>query len=151
MNPDLAMSDALLKSTGAGNLFTVSGEPDVSIEPANAGDQGEPGDVVVEIYGIDVYDPTTGAVRASSTDDIAMWMVDTAYDGKSFFVRHAYFTGAEDPYKRLKQALRSEIDENAWATLYATRSRPFAKPATGRTAVKVINHYGDEVLKVYFV
>ena len=151
MNPDLAMSDALLRSTGAGNLFTVFGEPDVTIEPANADDRGNPGDVVVEIHGLDVYDPTTGAVRASSTDDIAMWMVDTAHDGESFFVRHAYFTGAEDPYKRLKQALRSEIDENAWATLHATRSRPFARPARGRVAVKVINHYGDEVLKVYSV
>ncbi|MDP9241438.1 MAG: site-specific DNA-methyltransferase, partial [Actinomycetota bacterium] len=100
---------------------------------------------------VDVYDPTTGAVRASSTDDIALWLIDTAYDGESFFVRHAYFTGANDPYQRLKQALRADIDEAAWASLYSTRSRPFPRPDTGRIAVKVINHYGDEVLKVYDV
>ena len=102
----------------------------------------------VTIHGLDVYDPTTGEVRASSTDDIACWFIDTDYNGESFFVRHAYFTGAGEPYDRLKRALRAEIDEAAWAALYTTRSRPFAKPSTGKIAVKVINHYGDEVLKV---
>jgi len=135
------MGDTLLKSTGAGNLFTVFDEPDVEITKDGR-------DLVVAIRGVDVYDPTTGAVRASSTDDIALWLVDTAYDGESFFVRHAYFTGANDPYLRLKKALRADIDEAAWAALYSTRSRPFPRPDTGRIAVKVINHYGDEVLKV---
>ncbi len=141
MNPDLAMGDTLLKATGAGNLFTVFGEPDVTIESTSDG-------LVVEIRGVDVYDPTTGVVRASSTDDIACWLLDSAYDGESFFVRHAYFTSADDPYRRLKTALRAEIDEDAWASLYRTRSRAFPRPDTGKI-IKVINHYGDEVLKVY--
>ena len=93
---------------------------------------------------------TTGAVRSSSTDDVACWFIDTEYDGESFFVRHAYFTGAE-PYEKLKRALRAEIDEAAWASLYSTVSRPFERPETGQVAVKVINHYGDEVLKVFGV
>ena len=143
MNPDLSMGDELLKKTGAGNLFTVFGEPDIQIQHT------DDGQIVVELHGVDVYDPTSGDVRSSSTDDIACWFIDTQYDEQSFFVRHAYFTGAGDPYKQLKRALRAEIDPDAWASLYQTRSRPFPPPTTGRIAVKVINHYGDEVLKVY--
>ena len=142
MNPDLAMGDELLKKTGAGNLFMVFGEPDVDITEKN-------GQVVAEIKGIDVYDPTTGQIRSASTDDIACWFIDTSYNGESFFVRHAYFTGADEPYDKLKRALRAEIDEGAWSSLYSTVSRPFDKPETGKIAVKVINHYGDEVLKVF--
>jgi adenine-specific DNA-methyltransferase len=145
MNPDLAMGDELLKKTGAGNLFMVFGEPDMEIRTA------EDGKVVVEIRGVDVYDPTTGVIRSSTTDDIACWFLDTNYDEESFFVRHAYFTGAGDPYEKLKRALRAEVDEAAWASLYSTVSRPFDPPETGKIAVKVINHYGDEVLKVFEV
>ena len=143
MNPDLAMGAELLKKTGAGNLFMVFGEPDVEIR--RLGD----GLVRVEIRGVDVYDPTTGQVRSSSTDDIACWFVDTDYNEESFFVREAYFTGAGDPYGSLRKALRADVDEAAWATLYTTESRPFPAPETGKIAVKVINHYGDEVMKVY--
>jgi adenine-specific DNA-methyltransferase len=144
MNPDLSMGDELLKKTGAGNLFMVFGEPDVFVSPAD-----EEGNLTVELRGLDVYDPTTGQIRTASTDDVACWFIDTNYDGESFFVRHAYFTGADEPYEKLKRALRAEIDEAAWASLYGTVSRPFAPPETGKIAVKVINHYGDEVLKVY--
>ena len=144
MNPDLAMSNELLKKTGAGNLFTVFGEPDVTISGTDEG-------IVVEVHGVDVYDPTTGVVRASSTDDIACWFIDTDYDGEQFFVRHAYFTGADKPYEKLRRSLNADIDEAAWASLYSTKSRPFPLPSTGRIAVKVINHYGDEVLQVYEV
>jgi len=142
MNPDLAMGDELLKKTGAGNLFMVFGEPDVDIKKKN-------GHIVAEIKGLDVYDPTTGQIRSSSTDDIACWFIDTNYNGESFFVRHAYFTGAQEPYDKLKRALRADIDEAAWSSLYSTVSRPFDKPESGKIAVKVINHYGDEVLKVF--
>ncbi len=143
MNPDLAMGDELLKKTGAGNLFMVFGEPDITIH------KEKDGKISVEIRGVDVYDPTTGAIRSNSTSDIACWFIDTAYNEESFFVRHAYFTGDKEPYERLKRALRAEIDEGAWSALYSTRSIPFDRPKTGKIAVKVINHYGDEVLKVY--
>jgi len=145
MNPDLSMGDELLKTTGAGNLFMVFGEPDVDIK------KQKDGKVVVEIKGVDVYDPTTGQIRSNSTDDIACWFIDTDYNEESFFVRHAYFTGAEEPYEKLKRALKAEIDEAAWSSLYSTVSRPFEPPKTGKIAIKVINHYGDEVLKVYEV
>ena len=142
MNPDLAMGEELLKKTGTGNLFMVFGEPDLEVKQ-------EDGQVSVEIRGLDIYDPTTGEIRSSSTEDIACWFIDTKYNNESFFVRHAYFTGGDKPYEKLTRALRAEIDEGAWETLYSTTSRPFPKPETGRFAVKVINHYGDEVLKVY--
>jgi adenine-specific DNA-methyltransferase len=145
MNPDLAMGDELLKKTGAGNLFMVFGEPDLDVK------KQKDGKITVTIKGLDVYDPTTGQIRSSSTDDIACWFIDTNYNGESFFVRHAYFTGAEEPYDKLKRALRAEIDESAWSALYSTTSRPFDPPKTGKIAVKVINHYGDEVLRVYEV
>lgn len=141
-NPDLAMGDELLKKTGAGNLFMVFGEPDVDINLAG-------GEVTVELKGLDVYDPTTGQVRSASIADIACWFIDTNYDGTSFFVRHAYFTGGQKPYESLAKTLRAEIDEDAWASLYSTTSRPFDKPASGKIAIKVINHYGDEVMQVY--
>jgi adenine-specific DNA-methyltransferase len=143
MNPDLAMGGDLLKKTGAGNLFMVFGEPDIEIKTQKNGD------VVVEIRGVDVYDPTTGQVRSNSIDDIACWFIDTDYNEESFFVRQAYFLGAEEPYDKLKRALRAEIAETAWSSLYTNVSRPFPVPGTGKIAVKVINHYGDEVLKVY--
>jgi len=103
----------------------------------------------VEVRGVDAYGPTTQEIRGHSTDDIACWFIDTACNGESFFVRHAYFTGAGDPYDKLKRALRAEVDEAAWASLYSTTSRPFDRPNSGKIAVKVINHYGDEVLKVF--
>ena len=123
----------------------VFGEPDVDIRKQTDSK------VVVEIKGVDVYDPTTGQIRCSSTDDIACWFIDTDYNEESFFVRHAYFTGAEEPYEKLTRALKAEFDESAWTLLYSTVSRPFDPPQTGKIAIKVINHYGDEVLKVYEV
>jgi adenine-specific DNA-methyltransferase len=144
MNPDLHMAGEL-KNTGKGNLFTVFGEPDIEIH-----DQPD-GTITVEVKGVDIYDPNTGEVRSSDVKGIAAWFIDTAYNEESFFVRHAYFLGANEPYKALKTALKAEIDEDAWATLNKATSRPFGRPDTGRIAVKVINHFGDEVMKVFGV
>ncbi|RSN07287.1 site-specific DNA-methyltransferase [Streptomyces sp. WAC 05977] len=143
MNADLLMGEEL-KKTGAGNLFTVFGEPDIELEETADG-------LVVHLNGVDVYDPTTGEVRSKDTGQIALWMIDTDYNEESFFVRHCYFTGGNDPYKRLKMALKTDIDSDAWESLYSITSRPFAKPETGKIAVKVINDYGDEVMKVFGV
>jgi adenine-specific DNA-methyltransferase len=154
MNPDLAMGEELLKKTGAGNLFMVFGEPDVEVTGllVDGPPDGMYGSYLeVEIKGVDVYDPTTGQIRNASTDDIACWFLDTAYDGESFFVRHAYFCGGDEPYEKLRRALRAEVDEAAWSSLYSARSRPFRHPKSGKIAIKVINHYGDEVLKVLSV
>jgi adenine-specific DNA-methyltransferase len=130
-------------SSGAGNLLMAFGEPDLELRTP------PDGKLQVELRGIDVYDPTTGEIRCNTTDEIACWFIDTDYNEESFFVRHAYFTGADEPYAKLQRALKAEINEEAWASLYQTVSRPFDPPSTGKIAVKVINHYGDEVLKVY--
>ncbi|MBN7764077.1 site-specific DNA-methyltransferase [Nitratireductor aquibiodomus] len=138
INPDLHMPD--LANTGAGNLFTVFGEPDIEVH-----DEGE-GLISIEVAGVDMY--KGGEIVSGDADDIAVWFIDTDYDYESFFVRHAYFPGANDPYKALKTTLKAEIDPDAWQSLKRTRSRPFSRPASGKVAVKVINHLGDEVMKV---
>jgi adenine-specific DNA-methyltransferase len=144
MNADLHMADDL-KNTGKGNLFVIFGEPDIDITPVGNGQ------IQVKINGVDVFHPNTGEVRSDGADGIACWFIDTDYNEESFFVRHAYFLGANDPYKSLKTTLKAEIDEEAWSTLNSDTSRPFDKPASGRIAVKVINHLGDEVMKVFRV
>ena len=147
MNADLHMAEDL-KNTGKGNLFVVFGEPDIEILPA---DDGVPDDdrIRVKIRGVDVFHPGSGEVRSDGPDRIACWFIDTDYDEESFFVRHAYFLGAGDPYKALKTTLKAEIAPEAWATLNSDTSRPFDRPKSGRIAVKVINHLGDEVMKVF--
>lgn len=144
MNADLHMAGDL-KNTGKGNLFVIFGEPDIDILPA------EDGRIRVKINGVDVFHPNTGEVRSDNADGIACWFIDTDYNEESFFVRHAYFLGANDPYKALKTTLKAEINGEAWATLHSDISRPFDKPKSGRIAVKVINHLGDEVMKVFGV
>jgi len=144
MNADLHMA-ADLKNTGKGNLFVIFGEPDIEIQNVDAGQ------IRVKVKGIDVFKPHLGRVEQSSPDELACWFIDTDYNEESFFVRHAYFLGANDPYKSLKTTLKAEINEEAWETLKSDTSRPFDKPDSGRIAVKVINHLGDEVMKVFRV
>ena len=149
MNADLHMADEL-KNTGKGNLFVIFGEPDIDILPV--GGEGAGGTrIQVKINGVDVFHPTTGEVRSDGADGIACWFIDSDYNEESFFVRHAYFLGANDPYKALKTTLKAEIDADAWASLHSDISRPFDRPESGRIAVKVINHLGDEVMKVFRV
>ena len=144
MNADLHMAEDL-KNTGKGNLFVIFGEPDIELLP-------EPdGRLRVKVKGVDVFDPSTGEVRSDGADGIACWFIDTDYNEESFFVRHAYFLGANDPYKALKTTLKAEINQESWGTLHSDTSRPFEKPKSGRIAVKVINHLGDEVMKVFRV
>jgi adenine-specific DNA-methyltransferase len=144
MNADLHMAEDL-KNTGKGNLFVIFGEPDIDLIPE------KDGKVRVKVKGVDVFKPQTGEVISDNADGIACWFIDTDYNEESFFVRHAYFLGASDPYNALKTTLKAEIDPEAWATLHSDTSRPFDKPSKGRIAVKVINHLGDEVMKVFRV
>ncbi|MDP2762064.1 MAG: site-specific DNA-methyltransferase, partial [Sideroxyarcus sp.] len=162
MNADLHMAENL-KNTGKGNLFVIFGEPDIDIlgldgkslkvmvdgkETYRVPDGSK---LMVKVNGVDVFKPQTGEVVSDSADGIACWFIDTDYNEESFFVRHAYFLGANDPYSALKTTLKAEINLEAWATLNSDTSRPFDKPKSGRIAVKVINHLGDEVMKVFKV
>ncbi len=142
MNADLHMSEDL-KNTGKGNLFVIFGEPDITITSVAGGK------FQIKINGVDVFHPSTGEVRSDGADGIACWFIDTDYNEESFFVRHAYFLGAHDPYGALKITLKAEINKEAWDTLNSDTSRPFSRPKSGRVAVKVINHLGDEVMKVF--
>ena len=144
MNADIHMAEDL-KNTGKGNLFVIFGEPDITISPTGGSK------LCVKVNGVNVFDPSTGEVRSDGPDGIACWFIDTDYNEESFFVRHAYFLGANDPYTALKTTLKAEIDPEAWASLQRDTSRPFEKPKSGRIAVKVINHLGDEVMKVFRV
>ncbi len=144
MNADLHMADSL-KNTGQGNLFVIFGEPDIDLLDA------PDGQIQVRVNGVDVFHPSTGEVRSDGAEGIALWFVDTDYNEESFFVRQAYFLGADDPYKSLKTTLKAEINREAWESLHSDTSRPFDKPTSGRIAVKVINHLGDEVMKVFRV
>jgi adenine-specific DNA-methyltransferase len=144
MNADLHMAEDL-KNTGKGNLFVIFGEPDVRIL------NEEDGRVRVKVVGVDVFKPQTGVVDSDGPDGIACWFIDTDYNEESFFVRHAYFLGQNDPYSALKTTLKAEINQEAWESLHSDTSRPFEKPKSGRIAVKVINHLGDEVMKVFRV
>jgi adenine-specific DNA-methyltransferase len=144
MNADLHMADDL-KNSGKGNLFVIFGEPDIDILPTTNGQ------IQVKVNGVDVFHPNTGEVRSDNADGIACWFIDTDYNEESFFVRHAYFLGANDPYTALKTTLKAEINQESWETLHSDTSRPFDTPKSGRIAVKVINHLGDEVMKVFKV
>ena len=144
MNADLHMAKDL-KNTGKGNLFVIFGEPDIELLPQ------PDGRLRVKVKGVDVFDPSTGEVRSDGADGIACWFIDTDYNEESFFVRHAYFLGANDPYKTLKTTLKAEVNREAWETLHSDTSRPFDRPKSGRIAIKVINHLGDEVMKVFKV
>ena len=144
MNADLHMADSLM-NTGKGNLFVIFGEPDIDILNT------EDGQIQVCVKGVDVFHPNSDEIRSHGPEGIACWFIDSDYNEESFFVRHAYFLGANDPYKALKTTLKAEINEGAWATLHSDISRPFDRPASGRIAVKVINHLGDEVMKVFRV
>ena len=144
MNADLHMAEEL-KNTDKGNLFVIFGEPDITLLPE------KDGKVRVKVNGVDVFHPNTGEIRSDSAEGIACWFIDTDYNEESFFVRQAYFLGANDPYSSLKTTLKAEINEEAWGTLHSDTSRAFNKPKSGRIAVKVINHLGDEVMKVFKV
>ena len=144
MNADLHMAEDL-KNTGKGNLFVIFGEPDITLFPQTNGQ------MCIKVNGVDVFKPQTGEVVSHGADGIACWFIDTDYNEESFFVRHAYFLGANDPYSALKTTLKAEIDKEAWDTLNSDTSRPFDTPKSGRVAVKVINHLGDEVMKVFRV
>ena len=144
INPELHMASNL-KNTGNGNLFVIFGEPEIDII------ETQDSQIQVQVKGVDVFNPSTGEIRSEGPDGIACWFIDTDYNEESFFARHAYFLGAKNPYQDLKTTLQKEINEEAWASLYSDISRPFPKPDSGRIAIKVINHLGDEVMKVFRV
>ena len=144
MNSDLHMATDL-KDTGGGNPFIVFGEPDIEVTKT------EQDELTVTIKGVDVYDPKQDEVRSDNADNIDCWMLDTDYNEEAFFARHVYFPGRDKVYDAFKKFLNNDIDAEEWESVAKTTSRPFPRPKTGRIAVKVINHFGDEVMKIFEV
>ena len=132
-----------LKNTGTGNIFMVFGEPDIKVAKT------EKNKIKIKINGLDVYDPTTGSIRNNPVEQIACWFIDTDYDGESFYVKHAYFVGNEKEFESLKKTLKLQLDLEEWSKLNSTESIPFEIPKSKKNALKVINNFGDEILKVY--
>lgn len=141
INPDLAMDD-LLKKTSSGNIFMTFWEPDISVEKTSTNL------IQITVHGVDIYDATTGQIRKWTDNEIACRFIDANYNETSFFVTHAYFTWWDKPFEKLRKTLKAEINEEAWEQIYTTVSAPISVPSTGKIAIKVINHYWDEVMKV---
>lgn len=139
--PDVLVGD-LLKTTRASQIFTVFGQPDVRVDR-----QGD-GTYVVELRGVDIYDPLTGEVHSTPGKDVAAWFLDTDYDGMTFHICQAFFPGDPDAWEKLQRALRAQIDPEAFERMRGTVSFPFKPGEHQRIAVKVIDFRGNEVVRV---
>lgn len=133
------MSD-LLKTTATSQLFTVFGEPDVTVKHKDS-------KFIVTLRGVDVYNPLDGAVTSARADQIAAWFLDTDYDGRTFCIVQAFFPN-KSAWEKLQRALKGTLNEEAFDKLTGTESLPFIAGEHNRAAIKVIDHRGNEVMKV---
>ena len=146
--PDVLMGD-LLKNMRSSQIFSVCGQPDVTLAPA----EPPPGGAAnaqywqVKLEGLDVFDPATDRVEPTPGRDVPAWFLDTDYNGLVFRPRQAFFplTGAWD---NLKRSLRAEFDDSVWAHLAGDTSEPFIGGPNDQIAVKVIDHRGNELMVV---
>jgi very-short-patch-repair endonuclease len=146
--PDVLVGD-LLKTTRASQIFTVFGQPDVRISPSPpAGRAGVGATYIVELRGVDIYDPLTGEVHSERGKNVAAWFLDTDYDGKTFKIAQAFFPGDPDAWEKLQRALKAQIDPEAFERMRGTNSFPFTPGEHNRIAVKVIDFRGNEVVRV---
>ena len=158
MHDDL-MQEGLIKKDKKAASFVTIGEPDINAE------KQKDGSYIIEIRGLDIYDPIRDEVKPRSAADIAYWMVDDDYDGSSFMVRQVFFCGGDkdefDKWKRglsdlvkqmtkkkVEQTLKVEIDDEAFDRLYGFRSNPIAFKKGKRVAVRVVSQFGEESTKV---
>ena len=141
VSPDVLVGD-LLKTTRASQIFTVFGQPDVNVQ------KQKDGTFVVELRGVDIYDPLTGEVHSTRGEDVAAWFLDTDYDGRTFHICQAFFPGDPDAWEKLQRALKAQIDPEAFDRMRGTVSFPFQPGEHRRIAVKVIDFRGNEVVRV---
>ncbi len=139
--PDVLVGD-LLKTTRASQIFTVFGQPDVAWK------RNDDGTYVVELRGVDIYNPLTGQTEHSQGSEVAAWFLDTDYDGKTFHICQAFFPGDPDAWDKLQRALKAQIDPEAFHKMRGTVSFPFEVGKYRRAGVKVIDFRGNEVLRV---
>ena len=161
MHDDL-MQEGLLKKDKKAASFVTIGEPDIGLDVTDAGK------AIIEIKGLDIYDPIKDEVKARNVEDIAYWMADTDYDGSNFVVRQVFFCGGgkdefskwrkgleniakEKTKKNAELTLKIDIDDEAFDRLYGFRSHPFEVRAGQQVAVRVVSQFGEESTKVLTV
>ncbi|MCY4631504.1 MAG: hypothetical protein OXE75_11580 [bacterium] len=130
-----------LKDDDQHRAFIILGQPDIQIHD-------EPdGQVSVELLGYDTYDPATGGTKPGAPNDVDCWMLDTAYDGTSFFARRIHFPGAQDDrqLKRLRAQLGRSLEQLRWNATLSIRSAPFERPPEAKIAIKIITTTGIEM------
>ena len=141
ISPDVIMGD-LLKSAKDSHLFTVSGSPRASVSRI------ESGEFVVDMEGVDIYDPVGNAILSESAERVAAWFLDGDYDGRTFCASQAFFPNS-DSWKPLSRALSGVVDADAFAAFSGVKSLPFPMGANRRAAVKVIDPRGNEVMRTF--
>jgi len=139
--PDVLIGD-LLKTGRASQIFTAYGEPDVRLT------KGKDDTYVVELAGVDIYDPLTGKAESTRGEDAAAWFLDTDYDGMTFHICQAFFPGDKDAWDKLQRALKAQIEPETFELMRGTKSFPFQPGKHKRIAVKVIDFRGNEVPRV---
>ena len=139
--PDVLVGD-LLKTTRASQIFTVFGQPDVHLE------RQKDGSYIVELRGVDIYDPLTGETQHARGTDVAAWFLDTDYDGMTFHICQAFFPGDANAWDKLQRALRTQIAPETFELMRSTISFPFKPGKHKRIAAKVIDFRGNEVVRV---
>lgn len=142
MSPDLLTDD--LKKKRAGNeSFWLVGQPDVQLKKKD-------GKYIVEVQGFDYYNTKTGEIESGDTSKIAMWMLDTDYDGRSLYPQQVFFplAGESDGWSKLSKSLKAHIDEDLIEQYRGANSLPFSKGKNSRIAVKIIDDRGIESLRI---
>ena len=147
MNADL-LTDDLKRKRASNESFWLIGQPDVLLHQIRRGHNI--GKWQVHVRGFDYYNTKTGDVESGGEDKIAMWMLDTDYDGRSLYPRQVFFpmSGARDGWSRLARNLKAEIDEELIEAYRGTVSLPFEMSEHRRVAVKIVDDRGIESLKV---
>lgn len=143
MDPDLLVDDLRKKSAGD-HSFWLIGQPDVRLQKADGGKY------TVEVAGFDYYNPRSGAIDSGDTSKIAMWLLDTDYDGRSLLPRQVFFpmSGEKNGWSKLAKDLKAVVDEDLLETYRGTTSLPFEAGAHKRAAVKIVDDRGIESLKL---
>lgn len=150
MNADLLTED-LKKKRSSSESFWLIGQPDVVLRQIRRGEDRDKWEV--EVHGFDYYNTKTGGIESGSAAQIAMWMLDTDYDGRSLFPRQVFFplAGEKDGWARLARNLRAEIDDEAIEAYRGTLSLPFELGEHKRVGVKIIDDRGIESLRIVSV
>ena len=147
MNPDL-LTDDLKKKRASNESFWLMGQPDVEVRRVETGDHA--GRYEVEVHGFDYYNTKTGGIESGDTRRIALWMLDTDYDGRSLYPRQVFFPMADEAggWAKVARNLKAEIDDEKIEAYRGTVSLPFEPGQHGRVAVKIVDDRGIESLKV---